>query len=52
MYMLPHIVRVIKAKEIRFAGHVSRTTQVGNASETLIAKVTGKEPFWITWLRR
>lgn len=52
MYTLPQIVRVIKSKEIRFAGHVSRTGGVGDASKTFIAKPDVKEPLRIAWLRR
>ena len=52
MCTLPQSVRVIKSKEIRFAGHVSRTRGGRNASKTFIAKPDRNEPLRITWLRK
>jgi hypothetical protein len=49
---LPQSVKVIKSKEIRFAGHVSHTRGGGNVFKTFIAKPDGNEPLQITWLRR
>lgn len=52
MCTLPQqIIRVIKPKEIRFEGHVSRTRGGGNASKTFMAKPDENEPLRITWLR-
>lgn len=49
--LTPQIIRVIKPKEIRFAGYVSRTRGGGNASKTFIAKTDENEPLRITWFR-
>ena len=44
--------KVIRSKEIRLAGHVSRARGGRNAPKTFIAKLDGNEPLRITWLRR
>ena len=44
MYLLPNIVRVIKSKRLRWAGHVARMEEGRRAFKILTGKPTGKRP--------
>ena len=42
MYRSPNIVRVIKSRRLRWAGHVARMEEGRSASKILTGKPTGK----------
>ena len=44
MYRSPNIVRVIKSRRLRWAGHVIRMEEGWNAFKILTGKSTGKRP--------
>ena len=44
MYRSPNIVRVIKSRRLRWAGHVARTEEGRSAFTILTGKPTGKRP--------
>ena len=44
MYRSPNIVRVIKSRRSRWAGHVARMEEVRSAFRILTGKPTGKRP--------
>ena len=44
MYRLPNIVRVIKSRRLRWAGHVARMEESRSAFKILTGKPTGKRP--------
>jgi hypothetical protein len=44
LYASPYIIRVIKARKMRWAGHVARMRAVTNAYEILVGKPEGKRP--------
>ena len=44
MYRSPNIVRVIKSRRLRWAGHVARMEESRSASKILTGKPTGKRP--------
>jgi hypothetical protein len=44
---LPDIIRVIKSRRIRWAGHVAWTGGMRNAYKMLVRKSEGKIPLWI-----
>ena len=44
MYSSPNIVRVIKSRRLRWAGHVARMEEVRSAFKILTGKPTGKRP--------
>ena len=44
MYRSPNIVRVIKSRRLRWAGHVARREEGRNAFTILTGKPTGKRP--------
>ena len=44
MYRSPNIVRVIKSRRLRWAGHVVRMEEGRSAFKILIGKPTGKSP--------
>ena len=46
MYRSPNIVRVIKSRRLRWAGHVARMEEDRSASKILTVKPTGKIPLW------
>ena len=41
-----NIVRVIKSRRLRWAGHVDRMEEGRNAFKILTGKPTGKRPLW------
>ena len=44
VYRLPNIVRVVKSKRLRWAGHVARMEEGRSAFKILTCKPTGKRP--------
>ena len=44
MYRSPNIVRVIKSRRLRWAGHVVRMEECRSAFKVLTGKPTGKRP--------
>jgi hypothetical protein len=44
MYSLPNIIRMIKSKRMRWAGHVARIGDTRNAYRILVGKPEGKRP--------
>ena len=44
MYRSPNIVRVIKSRRLRWAGHVARMEEGRSAFKLLTGKPTGKRP--------
>ena len=44
MYCSPNIVRVIKSRRLRWAGHVARMEEGRSAFKILAGKPTGKRP--------
>jgi hypothetical protein len=44
LYSSPNIIRVIKSREMRRAGHVARMGKMRNAYNILVAKPEGKRP--------
>ena len=44
MYRSPNIVRVIKSRRLRWAGHVARMEEDRRAFKILTGKPTGKRP--------
>jgi hypothetical protein len=44
MYSLPNIVRVVKSRRMRWAGHVARMGQGRGVYRVLVGKPEGKKP--------
>ena len=44
LYRSPNIVRVIKSRRLRWAGHVAKMEEGRSAFKILIGKPTGKKP--------
>jgi hypothetical protein len=44
LYSSPSIIRVIKSRRMRWAGHVARMRGKGNAYRILVGKAEGKRP--------
>ena len=44
MYRSPNIVRVIKSRRLRWAGHIARMEEGRSAFKILTGKPTGKRP--------
>jgi hypothetical protein len=44
LYFLPSIIRMIKPRRIRWAGHIARIREKGNAYRLLVRKPKGKRP--------
>ena len=44
MYCSPNVVRVIKSRRLRWAGHVARTEEGRSAFKILTSKPTGERP--------
>ena len=44
MYRSPNIVRVIKSRRLRWAGHIARMEESRSAFKILTGKPTGKRP--------
>jgi hypothetical protein len=43
-YSSPNIIRMIKSRRMRWAGHVTRTGENWNAERILVGKLEGKGP--------
>jgi hypothetical protein len=43
-YSLPNIVRVVKSRRMRWAGHVARMGQESGVRRVLVGKPEGKRP--------
>ena len=52
LYRSPNIVRVIKSRRLRWAGHVARVEEGKNALKSFTGKPTGKRPLWRSWRRQ
>jgi hypothetical protein len=44
LYSSPNIIRMIKPKRMRWAGHVARMGETRNAYRVLVGKPEGKRP--------
>ena len=44
MYSSPNIIRSLKSRRLRWAGHVTRKEQSRNAYRVLVGKLEGKRP--------
>jgi hypothetical protein len=44
LYSSPNIIRMIKSRRMRFAGHVARMAEKSNAYRILVGKPKGKMP--------
>jgi hypothetical protein len=44
LYSLPNIIRMMKSRRMRWAGHVARMGETGNAYRLLVGKPEGKRP--------
>jgi hypothetical protein len=44
LYSSPSIIRIIKSRRMRWAGHVARMGDKGNAYRLLVRKPEGKRP--------
>jgi hypothetical protein len=44
LYSLPNIIRIIKSRRMRWAGHVARMGEPRNAYRILVGKPEGKRP--------
>ena len=47
LYRSPNIVRVIKSRRLRWAGHAARVEEGRSAFKILTGKPTGKRPLWM-----
>jgi hypothetical protein len=45
LYSLSNIVRVVKSRRMRWAGHVARMEEEGGVHRVLVGKPEGKRPF-------
>ena len=45
LYSLPNIVRVVKSRRMRWAGHVARMLEGRGVHRILVGKPEGKRPF-------
>ena len=46
MYSSPNIIRSLKSRRLRWAGHVARMDQFRNACRVSVGKPEGKRPLW------
>jgi hypothetical protein len=46
LYRSPNIVRVIKSRRLRWAGHISRIDEGMSTFKMLTGKPAGKDTFW------
>jgi hypothetical protein len=58
LYSLPSIIRIMKSRRMRWAGHVARMGEKRNAYRLLVGKPEGKRPLgrprhrWVVNIRR
>jgi hypothetical protein len=50
LYTSPSIIRIIKSRRIRWAGHVARLGENRNAYRLLVGKPEGKRPLILGWI--
>jgi hypothetical protein len=46
LYSSPSIIRIIKSRRMRWAGHVARMGEKNNAYRILVGKTKGKRDHW------
>jgi hypothetical protein len=46
LYSLPNIVRVVKSRRMRWAGHVARMGEDSGVHRVLVGRPDGKRPLW------
>ena len=46
LYSSPHVVRVIKSRRLRWAGHVARMEEGRGVHKVLVGKPEGKKTIW------
>ena len=46
LYSLPNIVRMVKSRRMRWAGHVARMGERRDVYRVLVGKTEGKRPLW------
>jgi hypothetical protein len=46
LYFLPNIVRVVKSRRMRWAGHVARMGEDSGVHRVLVGKLEGKKLLW------
>jgi hypothetical protein len=51
LYASPNIIRVIKSRRMRWAGHIGRMGDIRNAYKILVRKSEGKSPPGRPWHR-
>jgi hypothetical protein len=51
LHASPNIIRVIKSRMMRWAGHVARMGEMINAYTILVVKPDGKRPLGRPWCR-
>jgi hypothetical protein len=44
LYSSPNIIKMMKSRRMRWAGHVARMGETGNANRILVGKTEGKRP--------
>jgi hypothetical protein len=49
LYCSPNIVRVIKSRRMRWAGHVAQLGEERGVYRVLVGKPEGKRPLWRPW---
>jgi hypothetical protein len=50
LYPSPSIIRIIKSRKMRWAGHVARMGEKGNAYRLFVGKPEGKRPLGSGWI--
>jgi hypothetical protein len=46
LYSLPNVIRVIKSRRMRWAGHVARMAEKRGAYRILVGRPEGRRPLW------
>ena len=52
IYSSPNIIRVIRSRRLRWAGHVARMGGRRGACRSLVGRPEGKSPLGRPWLRK
>jgi hypothetical protein len=50
LYSLPSIIRIIKSRRMRWAGHVARMGAKRNVYRLLVGKSEGRRPLCVEWI--